>query len=506
MPTPDQTPPPSDTPPIAPAEQTPNPSEQKDAAKEGAKAERGELAADQTADIATDRREELKSEIYHFTEDEKAKYKEAFEKDLKPAALASLTLDQLATAEIRVPGITKILFKTSKEKNKETFAARNNHDIEWQKGLKDLVDENVSEITLFIHPKNLTKGGNQALLDADPKAQEVQSAYQETPPRIIYFERKSTRRENGSFYNDDGYFRIFDGDTWSIDKVLTTQKLAAQQLENVEAAASRPHQQPELLSADSVRKSADQPPEQLPAEAPIQANKPASIDAALDTYGDAFIDECERQNVPVKLVKFMYALSRAESGWSMRADNDITHAYGLGQLLPSTARSLHKGLIKSGRTDIPTDTAEFMRQMKSDARLQIAAFVRLVKSEAKSTARKVPGHNPLIDPDDLGMAFMAIAHHDGQGGVNGYIRWWKAQGSPDTIPKFPDKETAQEYLKASFQRSRSLGGNEGTNGLIDWAHNIARTAESYETKVASYIQEKRALAAKQREQSGSNPT
>lgn len=505
MSTPGQTPPPRNISPAAPAEQTPNTSEQKDAAKQDAKAERGELAADQTADIATDRREELKSEIYHFTEDEKAKYKEAFEKDLEPAALASLTLDQLATAEIRVPGITKILFRTKKEKNKETFAARNNHDVEWQKGLKDLVDENVSEITLFIHPKNLAKGGNQAILDVDPKAQEVQSAYQETPPRIIYFERKSTRRENGSFYNDDGYLRIFDGDTWSIDKVLTSQELVAQQLENVESDASRPHQHAELLSVDSARKPADQPPVQSN-EAPIQANKPKTIDSALDTYGDAFIDECDKQDVPVKLVKFMYALSRAESGWSMRADNRRTHAYGLGQLLPSTARSLHRGLIKSGRTDIPTDTAEFMRQMKSDARLQIAAYVRLVKSEAKSTARKVPGHNPLENPDDLGMAFMAIAHHDGQGGVNGYIRWWKAQGSPDTIPKFPDKETASEYLKAGFQRKRGLDGNEGTNGLIDWAHNIADTAQSYETKVANYIQEKRALAEKQKEQSSSNPT
>lgn len=204
----------------------PKSAEQKVATQEGAKAERGALAIDQASDTAAAKREELRDEVYDFSDAEKAKYKSAFGKDLEPRALTSLTVDELNAAEAKEPGITKILFKkTLKNIQIEKFITHNNHDVEWQKGLKDLVDEDVSEITLYIHPKNLSKGGNQELLESNQKAKESLAAYRETPPRIILFERKSTKRENGNFYDGDGYMRIFDGDSWSMDKIMTAEEL-----------------------------------------------------------------------------------------------------------------------------------------------------------------------------------------------------------------------------------------------------------------------------------------
>lgn len=479
-----------------------------------AKTERGALAADQAETSAAAKREELKDEVYDFSDEEKAKYKKAFDKDLQPESLASMTIDELSAAETKEPGITKVLFKKIQEDKKEKFTAHNNHDVEWQKGLKDLVDENVTEITLYIHPKNLTKAANKNFLENNQKAKDAYAAYQEIPPRIIFFERKSTKREGGNFYNDDGYLRIFDGDTWTIDKTLTDAELkeakkaelarAEQPAADQQVDQSQPSEpRPEAAAAAPAMRYAEST---TGSETPIDVSKPKTIDSALETYGDAYMDECEKQGVPLKLIKFMYALSHAESKWNMRADNPNSTAYGVGQLLDSTARAMHRGLIKSGRTDIPQDRGEFMKKLKTDARLQIATFVRLEKSAANSMARKLPGHDPLRNPDEISMAFMAIAHHDGQGGVNGYIRWWKSQGSPDKIPKFPDKETALQYLRAGFQKRRGMDGREGTNGLIGWAHDIARNANSYETKVASFIQQRNELARNRASSSSSNPT
>lgn len=60
---------------------------------------------------------------------------------------------------------------------------------------------------------------------------------------------------------------------------------------------------------------------------------------------------------------------------------------------------------------------------------------------------------------------------------------------PEHIPMFPDEETAKRYAVASFQRNRSLGGPEGSNGVIRYAANIARRASSYEAEVATYVKD-----------------
>jgi hypothetical protein len=125
--------------------------------------------------------------------------------------------------------------------------------------------------------------------------------------------------------------------------------------------------------------------------------------------------------------------------------------------------------------------------MRKDARLQVTMFVRLAKDSAQRLHRLAPEIDPLKNPNKLAMAFLSIAHHDGSSGVKMYIRWWKDNGMPERIPMFPDEETAAKYAVAGFQKKRSLGGAEGTNGVIRYAANIAERAASYEDEVATYV-------------------
>ncbi len=259
---PEVTSPKKDAPPVG-VEQTPPQAAAVGEVKGEAKTERGALAADQTEVAAAAKREELRGDIYDFNDEEKGRYKNAFGKDLEPRALVSLTIDELAAAEAKEPGMTKMLFKKIQKDKKETFTAHNNSGIEWQKGLKDLVDENVSEITLYIHPKNLSKGGNQELLKNNQKAEEALAAYQETPPRIILFERKSTKREDGDFYNDDGYLRIFDGDTWSVGKMLT-----AEEFEKAKSAQPAKSAESGVMPLSSPKDKDEKP--QVAAQEPVQ--------------------------------------------------------------------------------------------------------------------------------------------------------------------------------------------------------------------------------------------
>ena len=443
--------------------------------------------------------EDVKQDIdFNFTDAEKDEFKKAFpDKELKePITLTEITPEEINEAELRHSGIRKILF-LKKEKNKnDRFASHNNHRIEWELGLKHFVDENVSEITLSIHPKNLDKGGNKQLLEKYPQAKEAYDAYKKDGT-VTYFERKSTSREDGNFSNEDGYFRIFDGDNWKVEKVLTEAdvqaKNEAQKEEKVEEKNSNTTTEPK---AQRPQRGPNEPIVPVPVhiEKKVRANavseKPRSLDAARESFGDDLVDECKKQGASLELVKLMMALSERESRWNMHAENRDTHAYGNGQFLASSALGVQRQLLATGRTDIPRDKKEFLAEMKNSTKLQAALLVRLTKDNSRTYHSRAPGMS-----EKLHRTFLAIAHHDGLGGSNGYYRWWVANGRPDEIPPFPDKEKAAEYLHASFQRNRSLGGREGTNGLINWVDEIAQAATRYEPKVAQFIRKSETATA-----------
>lgn len=443
--------------------------------------------------------EDVKQDIdFNFTDTEKDEFKKAFpDKELKePITLTEITPEEINEAESRHSGIRKILF-LKKEKNKNNrFSSHNNQRIEWELGLKHFVDENVSEITLSIHPKNLDKGGNRQLLEKYPQAKEAYDAYKKDGT-ITYFERKSTSREDGNFSNEDGYFRIFDGDNWKVEKVLTEAEIQAKKEAPKEEKVDEKNESPSVEpQAQRPQRGPNEPIVPVPVhiEKKVRVNtvseKPRSLDAALESFGDDLVDECKKQGASLELVKFMMALSERESRWNMHAENKNTHAYGIGQFLASSALGVQRQLLATGRTDIPRDKKEFLAEMKNSAKLQAALLVRLTKDNSRVYHAREPGMS-----EELHRTFLAIAHHDGRGGSNGYYRWWVANGKPDEIPPFPSKEKAAEYLHAGFQKRRSLSGREGTNGLINWGNEIAQAATSYSSRVAQFIQKSETATA-----------
>lgn len=453
--------------------------------------------------------EDIKENIdFNFTDGEKEEFKKAFpDKELKePVTLTEITPEEINEAESRHSGIRKILF-LKKEKNKnDRFASHNNHRIEWELGLKHFVDENVADITLSIHPKNLDKGGNKQLLEKYPQAKEAYDAYKKDGT-VTYFERKSTSRQEGNFSNEDGYFRIFDSDNWKVEKVLTDTELQAkkeaQKEEKVEEKNSNATTEPQ---AQQPQRGPNEPTVPVPVslengeQKPAISKKPRSLDAALESFGDDLVDECKKQGVSFDLVEFMMALSERESRWNLHAENDGTHAYGLGQFLRGTAIGTQKQLLRTGRTDIPRDEKEFLSQMKNSAKLQAALLVKLTKTNDIAYRNREPGMSKKLH-----RTFLAIAHHDGLGGSGGYYRWWKDNGRPDEIPPFPDKETANRYLRQSFQQKRELNvtyrkngtikGYESTNGLTVWGNEIAQAATSYSSRVAQFIRKSETATA-----------
>ena len=376
--------------------------------------------------------EALRDITFDLTDAQKLRYERAFEKAFEPKDLPNFTKEQLNVAKEKDPGIIRLLF--TNEKAEPEFQSRNNENVEWHIGLRDLIDENVAEITLKIHPKNLEKGGNTVLLEKYEEARNALAAYKEDPSNVTYFTRKSLQRDGqGNFTNDDGYFRVFSGDTW-------------------------------------VEES--------------NQEKPTSLTEALDTYDTDLTAEMERNNLPDSLKGMLYALMWHESRWNHEAKNPNSSARGLGGMTRDTALTMQKFLLAEGR-DIPADETEFLHKMETDGRLQIMALVKLARRMCERLKDLDPALDPIAHPSQLSFAFLAMAHHEGRRGIQAYVKWWQDQGRPETIPEFPDSQRAQQYMVADFQKARNLEGKEGTNGLISDSLELAEKAEQFNEQIAA---------------------
>lgn len=178
---------------------------------------------------------ELESAMPQFPEEDKKAFKEALGKDIDAAALTNLSLDDALKVDEKSPGfLTRMTVEKGKIKEKEgqekeafTFNARRNEKLEWGTGLRDLVDAHVRKITLRIHPKNLDKGGNKALLK-DPEAKRIYLQYKRTD-KVEYFTLTSDERRGakGDFFANKEYMRIFSGDQWTEEERMTDEQLAA---------------------------------------------------------------------------------------------------------------------------------------------------------------------------------------------------------------------------------------------------------------------------------------
>lgn len=180
-------------------------------------------------------KDELEGAVPQFPEEDKKAFKEAIGKDIDAAVLTALSMSDALKVEERSQGFLsrltvekgKIKEKEGQEKEAFTFNARRNEKLEWGMGLRDIVDEHVRKITLRIHPRNLDKGGNKALLK-NPEAKRIYAQYKRTD-KVEYFTLTSDERRGakGDFFANKEYMRIFSGDQWTEDERMTDEQLAA---------------------------------------------------------------------------------------------------------------------------------------------------------------------------------------------------------------------------------------------------------------------------------------
>ncbi len=172
-----------------------------------------------------------KEGIRNFSPEERARFEKAFGRKLNSEVLQKLIIDDVTDIEKKDPGITKMLL-CENEKGVKKFNALGNHDLEWNVGLKNLVNEKVGSVTLKIHPQNLDKGGNKQLLSRYPEAKKAYDEYK-VNGTVTYFERKSTMKTQGNFYDNDGYIRILQGDTWEEGKAMDEKEYAEYKTKDV---------------------------------------------------------------------------------------------------------------------------------------------------------------------------------------------------------------------------------------------------------------------------------
>ncbi len=143
-----------------------------------------------------------KENIPNFTPEQKARFEKAFGRKFNSETIQKLIIDDITDIEKKDPGIAKMLL-CEEAGGAKKFNALGNHDLEWNVGLKNLVDEKVGSVTLKIHPQNLDKGGNKNLLTRYPEAKKAYDEYKASGT-VTYFERKSKMKTQGNFYDKDG--------------------------------------------------------------------------------------------------------------------------------------------------------------------------------------------------------------------------------------------------------------------------------------------------------------
>ncbi len=425
------------------------------------------------------------TERLEVTPQDAPKIEQAFDgKKIDGETVKTFTKDELLAAEKKESGSLCALFAQTElgeryaDTNLKKFQAgqkikidfKGNKEAYWKIGLGSMLPAYVRSVKIT----KTQKDGTKEIVESGMRA-----------------------RTDGGFYDTNGnYMPIFTGDEVEITSV--DDEIFKKWQENREGqleAQKKFFEETRTRNPDYKVKMEDLPVElQVKEKERVDGKlKGKTAEGILEKFGASILEECKLQGVSESLVSFMLSLGKSESGWNPDAKNPNSTATGIGQFLKSTALSMQKTLLGEGR-DVPRNPEEFLEKMRQDARLQVTMFVHLVKDNARRIHALVPELDPLKEPNKLGMAFMAIAHHDGPSGVKKFIRWWADNGKPDHIPMFPDEETADRYSVASFQRNRSLTGPEGTNGVIRYAANIAARAVSYDSAVVAYAAGVRAVA------------
>lgn len=364
------------------------------------------------------------------------------------------------------------LAKTEKEfHEKGMFVTHGNKDIEWSIGLRHLIkDKRVQSVVLYTAVENLGKAGKKNLLNNS----NVQKVERDGKKYIV---RKSTERDDeGNFYDQFGYLAIFEGDRYEIRKedMWTDAQLKEyeeKQLAQKKAARTKIAAELRISTKGLTEDQVDQKIQEEYGKRTVELlrNGPE--------WSKLINEAMQRFGLPTNpfVMSVLGSMMKYESGMRPDAENASSKAFGLGQFLTGTRRSQYKQMRAKGIEGLPDDGPDGI--FKYDPKWQLYCLAQFVKSNADLLEGK--GIN-VFSGKARDIAFLYLAHHDGPGGVNMFIKWWKANGRPDEIPKFPhDESVNQQYAVAGFQSRRGI---KGTNGILNYAYKVANTALTYQEK------------------------
>lgn len=280
--------------------------------------------------------EDLPSQL---TDADKQRYEKAMGERFDMQQFQNISVEKLLTAEEKDPGFLRMLMsKTGNKKDRGlTFNSRGNRKAEWAIGLRDMADEHARAVVLKIHPKNLTKADNKTLLLKYPEAKRVYEAYKKTGA-VEYFERKSTERRGskGDFFNEDGYLRIFSGDQWHEENMMSDQELqtfktSPEGKKNYPRAVSATAS---IRSAESNVNFADYPPITIDGKTPVvdQISVRARLSPSQRQMAQLIEQEGRAAGLSPNEIAAMIVNAKAESGLNPGIKGDSGHSIGLFQL------------------------------------------------------------------------------------------------------------------------------------------------------------------------------
>lgn len=363
------------------------------------------------------------------------------------------------------------LAETEKEfHEKGMFTTHGNEDIEWNIGLRHLIkDKRARSVILYTAVENLGKAGKKNLLN-NPNIQKVERDGKK------YIVRKSTERDDeGNFYDQFGYFAIFEGDRYEIRKedMWTDAQLKEYEQKQLEQKRAAHVKMAAELKISTEGLTEDQVDQKIQEE---YRKRTVELLRNGPEWSKLMNEAMQRFGLPANtfVMSVLGSMMKYESGMRPDAENAGSKAFGLGQFLTGTRRSQYKQMKAKGIA-VPDDGPDGI--FKYDPKWQLYCLAQFVKSNADLLEGK--GIN-VFSGKARDIAFLYLAHHDGPGGVNMFIKWWKANGRPDEIPKFPHDESVNEqYAVAGFQSRR---GVKGTNGILNYAYKVANTALAYQEK------------------------
>lgn len=416
--------------------------------RESQKRARGEIQ-EELGELKNEKNLPSGEEVVRFTMDEYRLLKKATGKEiLDRTTLQNFTTQEIEAIEEKSPGLIAMLMARFQERKNE-YVAHFHGNKDWEEGISLLhytESEEVQEITVFIHEKNIEKNSN-------PELKKLPKVYDEET-KASYFIRKSGKRngENGDFIDEHGPIEIFEGDRWQRTEIWTVEQLLEHKRKMEEENKFDQEYQEKYFSENKEMRK------------------------GWGKLMDETIKIAGLKNVPLTH-NILWAIVKIESNFNPIAENK-SGAFGLGQFKPGTRKGMYEKLKKREIPEFPDSADE---EFKFEIKWQLICLALYIKENTVFLRNTYNIDVFSGNPRDI--AFLYLAHHDGPGGVQMFANWWKARGKPKEIPRFPNDRLNKKYAlkyknkKKEFQRIR---GAKGTNKILEIAYGVAKRALKYQ--------------------------